>query len=53
MCNWLFVPTFIAALGSASMAGLFFAFSNFAMTAFSKLPPAIGIAAMQSINIRI
>jgi uncharacterized membrane protein len=53
MSNWLFVLTFIAALGSALMAGLFFVFSNFAMTAFGKLPPATGIAAMQSINIRI
>lgn len=53
MSNWLFVLTFIAALGSALIAGLFFVFSNFAMTAFGKLPPAAGIAAMQSINIRI
>lgn len=53
MSNWLFVLTFIAALGSALMAGLFFVFSNFAMAAFGKLTPATGIAAMQSINIEI
>lgn len=50
---WLFALTFLAALGSALMAGLFFVFSNAVMTAFGTLPPATGIAAMQSINIRI
>lgn len=53
MSNWLFILTFVAALGAALMAGLFFVFSNFAMTAFGKLPPATGIVAMQSINIQI
>jgi uncharacterized membrane protein len=53
MNTWLFALTFIAALGSALMAGLFFVFSNTAMTAFEKLPPSAGIAAMQSINIQI
>lgn len=53
MSNWLFAITFVAALGSALMAGLFFVFSNAIMTAFGKLTPATGIAAMQSINIWI
>lgn len=53
MSSWLFTLAFVAALGSALMAGLFFTFSNTAMTAFGKLPPASGIAAMQSINITI
>jgi uncharacterized membrane protein len=53
MSAWLFALTFIAALGSALIAGLFFVFSNFAMTALAKLPPATGIAAMQSINVQI
>jgi uncharacterized membrane protein len=53
MSSWLFALTFVAALGSALMAGLFFVFSNFAMTAFGKLSPAGGIAAMQSINVQI
>ncbi|MDQ8730601.1 anthrone oxygenase family protein [Bradyrhizobium sp. LHD-71] len=53
MSNWLFAPTFISALGSALMAGLFFVFSNAVMTAFGKLSPATGIAAMQAINIWI
>src|SRR5262249_16329946 len=45
--------TFLATLGSALMAGLFFTFSNTAMTALGKLPPQTGIAAMQSINVWI
>ena len=53
MSAWLFALTFVATLGAALMAGLFFVFSNFAMTAFGKLPPAGGIAAMQSINVHI
>ena len=53
MNTWLFALTFVAALGAALMAGLFFVFSNFAMTALGKLPPAGGIAAMQSINVQI
>jgi uncharacterized membrane protein len=40
-----------AALGSAVVAGIFFAFSTFVMRALSRLPAAEGIAAMQSINI--
>ena len=42
--------TLLAALGSALMAGTFFAFSNFVMPALGKLPDQQGIAAMQSIN---
>jgi uncharacterized membrane protein len=45
--------TFIAALGSGLMAGLFFAFSNSVMAAFGRLPPANGIAAMNAINVTI
>lgn len=45
------VLTFLAALGSALVAGIFFAFSAFVMKALGKLPPAQGIAAMQSINV--
>lgn len=40
-----------AALGCGLIAGVFFAFSTFVMNALSRLPPAQGIAAMQSINI--
>ena len=45
--------TLIAALGSGLMAGLFFAFSSFIMTALAKLSPEQGIATMNSINVTI
>lgn len=40
-------------LGSAVMAGLFFVFSNFAMSSFARIRPEAGISAMQSINVTI
>jgi uncharacterized membrane protein len=43
----------ISAFGSALVAGLFFAFSNFVMAALGRLAPPQGIAAMQSINITV
>ena len=45
--------TFLAALGSGLMAGLFFIFSITIMASLAKLTPANGIAAMQSINVTI
>lgn len=52
MLDVLIYPlTLLLALGSGLMAGAFFAFSSFVMGALGKLPPAQGIAAMQSINI--
>lgn len=45
--------TLAAAIGSGLMAGLFFTFSTFVMTALSRLPPEQGIAAMNSINVAI
>ncbi|MFC4003882.1 DUF1772 domain-containing protein [Prauserella oleivorans] len=42
--------TLLALLGSALVAGVFFAFSTFVMRALARLPAATGIAAMQSIN---
>ena len=51
--NLTFALTFLAAIGSGVMAGLFFVFSNFAMTALGRLPAEQGIAAMQSINVAI
>ena len=45
--------TFVAALGSGLMAGLFFAFSTSVMRALGTLPPAQGIAAMKAINVAI
>lgn len=47
----VFALTLTAALGSGLMAGVFFAFSTFIMTALARLTPSEGIAAMQSINV--
>jgi uncharacterized membrane protein len=44
---------FAAALGSALMAGLYFAFSIAVMRALGRIAPASGMAAMQSINVVI
>jgi uncharacterized membrane protein len=51
-----FVPLFfilklIATLGCGLVAGVFFAFSTFVMSALARLQPKEGIAAMQAINI--
>jgi len=45
--------TFLAALGTALVAGLLFAFSVAVMTALGRLPPPQGIQAMQAINVAI
>jgi uncharacterized membrane protein len=45
------ILTVLCALGCGLMAGFFLAFSVCVMAALGKLPPAQGIAAMQSINI--
>jgi len=42
-----------SAIGSALMAGVFFAFSSFVMAALGRLPAAQGIAAMQKINVTV
>lgn len=41
------------AVGCGLMAGLYFAFSTFIMTALERIPQAHGISAMQSINATI
>jgi uncharacterized membrane protein len=42
----------LAALaGSGLIAGVFFAFSAFVLRALAKLPPANGMAAMQSVTV--
>lgn len=51
--DWLFILTVVSALGCALMAGVFFAFSNTIMNALARLPPAQGMAAMQSINVAV
>jgi uncharacterized membrane protein len=45
--------TFIAAVGSGVVGGVFFAFSNFVMAALARLPVPSGIAAMNSINVTV
>jgi uncharacterized membrane protein len=45
-----YAATLATALGCGLVAGVFFAFSTFVMPALKRLPPANGIAAMQSIN---
>ncbi len=47
------VLTLISALGCGLVGGMFFAFSTFIMKALNQLPPAQGIAAMQSINVTV
>lgn len=51
MDGLLFTLTLLAALGSGLIAGVFFAFSTFVMSALARLPAPQGIAAMQSINV--
>lgn len=41
----------VTALGSATVGGVFFAFSTFVMKALAQLPAAQGVAAMQHINV--
>lgn len=50
---WLFALNLFAALGCGLMAGVFFAFSVFVMSALARLQPPQGIAAMQAINITV
>jgi uncharacterized membrane protein len=47
----LFVLTLAAGLGSASVGGVFVAFSTFVMDGLERRPAAEGMAAMQSINV--
>jgi uncharacterized membrane protein len=42
---------FAAAIGSALIGGVFFAFSTFVMRALAQIPDAQGIVAMQRINV--
>ncbi|WP_119302451.1 anthrone oxygenase family protein [Dongia deserti] len=44
---------FLCALGSGLMAGVFFAFSSFVMTALARLAPTEGMRAMQTINVTV
>uniref|UniRef100_A0A832H1N2 DUF1772 domain-containing protein n=1 Tax=Oscillatoriales cyanobacterium SpSt-402 TaxID=2282168 RepID=A0A832H1N2_9CYAN len=53
VAHWRMPITFVAALGCGLVAGVFFAFSTFVMSALAQQPPAQGIATMQSINITV
>lgn len=50
MSRGLEVASVVTAGGCALMGGVFFAFSSFVMSGLGGLPPAQGVAAMQSIN---
>lgn len=47
------IITFSAALGSGLIAGVFFAFSSFVVTALSRVPVSQAVAAMQAINVAV
>ncbi len=49
----IFVLVFTAAIGSGLVAGIFFAFSSFVMSALGRLPQEQGVAAMQEINVTV
>ena len=49
----IFSLTFAAAIGSALVAGVFYAFSTFVMAGLGRIPPEQGISAMQSINVTV
>jgi uncharacterized membrane protein len=49
--TFLFMLTFLTALGCALVSGIFLAFSSFVMEALARISPPAGIAAMQSINV--
>jgi uncharacterized membrane protein len=51
MDDLLVASTVVTALGCGLSAGALFAFSSFVMKALRRLPPAQGVAAMQSINV--
>lgn len=49
----LFILVMLSSLGCGLIGGVFFAFSTFVMPALARLPPAQGVAAMQSINVTV
>jgi uncharacterized membrane protein len=50
MSDPVFALTFVTALGCATVAGLFYAFSSFVMAGLDRRSPATAIGAMQGIN---
>lgn len=53
MNDSLFALKLVTVLGCGLIAGVFFAFSTFVMSALARLQPVQGIAAMQAINITV
>jgi uncharacterized membrane protein len=49
----LFTLTFVAALSSGLVSGIFYAFSTSVMRALATIAPTHGIIAMQSINVAV
>jgi uncharacterized membrane protein len=47
---WMTGLLWFSAVGCGAMAGVYFAFSGFVMTALSRIDQASGVAAMNSIN---
>jgi uncharacterized membrane protein len=47
------IATIAAIVGSALIAGVFFAFSNFIMKALERVPSSEGMLAMQTINVTV
>jgi uncharacterized membrane protein len=47
----LYLLSFVAVLGAAVVAGIFFAFSSFIMTGLGRIEAPRGIAAMQLVNV--
>jgi uncharacterized membrane protein len=53
MPDALLVLVLVTAVGAGLAAGVFFAFSNFVMSALGRIPAAEGIRAMQEINVTV
>ena len=47
------VVLFAAAIGSGIVGGIFYAFSSFVMAGLARIPPAQGVAAMNSISVAV
>ena len=50
MTNLIRYLLWFGAIGCGLLAGVYFAFSTFIMTAFGRIEPAKGVSAMSSIN---
>ena len=53
MTGWLFTATFVAAIASGVVGGVFFAFSTFVMRGLGRVSPEAGYRAMQEINVTV